>query len=231
MNVSVLVPYRESCPDRARAWEWVRAQYAQYHPDWEVIEGTCEGGWSKGRAVADALSRAHGDVLVVADADVWTDIGPAVDAVDHVKWAQPHRRVIRLSLVASLRVYAGEPLTIGNQLSARAEQAYSGVPGGGIVVLERATYEECPIDVRFVGWGGEDLAWGAALGCLYGGEFRGNEPLWHFWHEPQIRLSRSIGNPANERLRRRYQAARNDRRVMGLLLDEAREAACHSTGS
>ena len=71
--VSVLVPWRET-PDRAPLWAYLRAKWTSTFPNWEIIEGSCpDGPWRKGLAVADALTRARGDVLVVADADVWTD--------------------------------------------------------------------------------------------------------------------------------------------------------------
>lgn len=223
MSVAVVVPLALDCPYRARAWEWVRHRWATEHPDWEIVTGTCEGPWSKGTAVADAVARTDADVLVVADADVWVDkIGVYVSEVTEraARFIRPHRRVFRLNEQATEKVYAGEvPADVVGRLNGLAQSPYSGVLGGGMVILHRRLYEECPIDPRFVGWGGEDEAWGFALSTMAGRRTQGREALWHLWHPPPERRSRRYGSVANEYLRSQYQHAAGDVTATRQLID------------
>jgi hypothetical protein len=89
------------------------------------------------------------------------------------------------------------------------------------VVLTRGAYDLAPIDPRFVGWGQEDESWALALGCLAGPSWRGTAELWHLWHEPQVRQSRSVGSAASLALHQRYVRARRDPRRMAALVAEA----------
>lgn len=238
-TVSVLVPWRPDGADRDRVWEWLQAWWAR--TGWEVVTGECPPGpWVKALAVEDALSKASGDVLVVADADVIVPaIGQAVDAVlaGHA-WAVPHRVVHRLSRQGTSAVLRGGAIT-GQALEQRP---YVGMLGGGCVVLRRETYVACPLDRRFQGWGQEDQSWGVALGSLCGRPWQPagqQEPLFHLWHAPQDRVSRSTGTLEGRRLALEYTAAADGNRMAEYLAGlgcEAREQrmtymyVCKETG-
>lgn len=223
MSVSVLVPRAGDCSHRERAWEWVRAQLAEF----EVVEGWGDpAAWCKAEAVSEALERATGDVLVVHDADVWSEhLGAAIAAVNDgdVLWGSPHRHVRRLTEEGTARFIAGERET------APVEENHHSVLGGGIVVMRRETYEECPLDPRFVGWGGEDAAWAAALRTLAGVPLVLRQPLWHLWHPPQERMNRKVGNVKSDELRAEYVGARMSASRMRDLIEEGRQ--CRSTSS
>lgn len=223
-RVSVVVPWRGGCPHREVAWRWVRPRLEATFPDWQIATGECpDGPWVKALAVADALERTDGDVVVMHDADVWCDrLGEAVrSVVDGTRvWATPHRTVHRLTAEATAAVLAG------GELAGKLEQApYRATLGGGIVVLGRATYDDCPLDPRITGWGQEDEAWALALRVLHGRQGRlgrGVGQLWHLWHPPQPRLTRRVGSDANVALTNRYRAARAPE-AMRALLDETKE--------
>jgi hypothetical protein len=162
-------------------------------------------------------------MLVVADADVWCGgVGAAVDAVRSgaAKWAVPHARVCRLTSVASAQVYETGQWPTRRVTTTYAQPPYPGRLGGGMVVLGRDTYLAAPLDPRFVGWGQEDESWALALRCMAGREWRGVEDLWHLWHTPQRRLSRSVGSRENSILYRRYCVAVRDRTRMRSLIGE-----------
>ena len=222
MTVSVVVPWRAGCPWREAAWEWVRARYEQEHPDWQVVAGHApDGPWCKAAAVAGGLRDATGDVLVIADADVWCDgLDDAVHAVaDGAPWAIPHRTVTRLTEQATGDVLAGA--TPDGRMEVE-QRPYTGTMGGGITVLPRVLYEQIPLDPRFIEWGQEDEAWGVALTTLVGRPWRGTTGLYHLWHPPQRRQSRSSGHPAGVALARRYSAARRASATMEALIAEAK---------
>lgn len=220
--VSVVVPFNPGTDDRDRNWAYMRDRWECEHPDWRIIEGRCvEEGWSKGAAVADAVSRTDSQILVVADADLWCDkVTDAVDAVaGGAPWAMPQKLVHRLNPRATVAVLKGGPFVSKPQTW--MQKPYACVEGGGLVVLRRDTYLDVPIDPRFVGWGGEDISWGWALRTLTGPPARFDGDLWHLWHEPQARRNRRRGSEASEALAGRYRRALGDRDVMRALLDEA----------
>lgn len=220
MTVSVLIPFAGECPWRLRALDWVRAHYEQL--GWEVIIGQGDpGAWRKADAVADALSRATGDVLVVADADCWSnDIETAAAIVnDGTPWSVPHTRVYRLNQGATEKVYAGEE---PSSALWRARPPYRGVMGGGIVVIARDVYDDIPLDRRFVRWGGEDDSWGWALRTLVGEPERLTAHLWHLWHPSVAPPNATRDNPPNNALAGRYKDAWQDRDAMRAIVEEAR---------
>lgn len=225
--VTVVVPWRHTA-DRAQAWEWLQNRWAEAHPDWQVVAGTCgTKSWCKSRAVADGVSRAKADILVVADADVWCDgVTAAVAAVKAgAAWAIPHYRVLRLTKPSTAEVLATGHWPTRRQPTTYAQRPYPGRPGGGMVVLTKAAYASVPIDPRFVGWGQEDESWALALGTMLGNSWRGTADLWHLWHEPMVRQSRAIGSAASLALHRRYvRAMRNKPRMSALMGEIFKEA-------
>lgn len=231
MTVSVVVPWRADGGPRDAAWSWVWARWLAEFPDWQVLRGEAPlpGPWCKAAAVADALPRTAGELLVIADADVWCEeTQTAVDAVaSGAGWAVPHMRVHRLTETATAAVLDGTPLDGRLPL---AQRPYTGFAGGGMAVLPRALYDEVPLDARFAGWGQEDEAWALALTCLAGPPWRGGAPLWHLWHPPQARLSRRWGSDASQDVWRRYHGARSDPPVMRAVLAEA-AGEVHRAGS
>lgn len=226
-SVSVVVPWRADGGHRDRAWTWVQARWTELHPTWQIVVGEPpDGPWCKAAAVADALTKADGSILVVADADVWCDATrAAVEAVHRsVQWAIPHGKVYRLTEDATNGVLAGEARPA--PAAGLDRTPYVGVEGGGLVVLHRDTYRQTPLDRRFVGWGQEDESWGLALRTVVGPPWRGVAPLWHLWHPPQPRLNQHVGSQPGRALHVRYQcAARDGVDAMRALLAETAPAS------
>lgn len=182
-----------------------------------------EGPWCKALAVSDGIAQNEPDVLVVADADCFSDgIAEAVDlARTGTPWVVPHNYLYRLSEAATAAVLAGEPPHPKMPLS-EGRRPYRGRAGGGIVVLRRDVYEASPIDPRFQGWGQEDEAWALALTCMHGKPARLDHPLWHLWHPPQPRMNRGVGSTEGLELYKRYSRLYRDADGMRALLAEMR---------
>ena len=163
-------------------------------------------------------------MLVVADADCLTDIGPAVEAVEAgASWAVPHLMVHRLDQAATEAVYAGaDP----SATTGRTQRPYKGFAGGGVVAISRVVYGQVPLDPRFEGWGGEDSSWAMALTTLAGPPVRFDADLFHLYHPPPVRMTRRHGSPATRALEIRYKrAARISRRAMADLVAEMAQTA------
>lgn len=229
-SVSVLVPFRgDPGGYRDAVWSWLRGWWTEHHPDWQVMRGFCpEGPWVKALAVADALCRSDGDVVLVVDADVFCgDFQEAIAAVERgFGWAVPHGRVHRLSRAATdLLTRTGQLPDPSIRPARRGQPArdilesYTGVAGGGAVALLRSTYREAPLDPRFHGYGQEDSSWGLALAMLTGTPWRGTGPLWHLHHPPQPRMTRAVGSHASLELLQQYRGATSKERMQALLAE------------
>lgn len=238
-QVDVVMPwwFGQRDPNRSAAQRfaqsWIDGELEQFRTDVRLGWWSGRRPWCKAGAVANGLAHpGHGvppsvraPVLVIHDADVLPHPGTlqaAVQAVlDGAPWAMPHGPVRRLSPLSSVEVMAGARLSEALELD---EPAYNGVAGGGVVVLPRVTYDDVPLDRRFIGWGQEDTSWAKALRVLVGEPVRFNGPLWHLWHEPQRRDSRRYGSPNSRALGERYRLAMSDRAAMRRLVDDGKAA-------
>jgi N-terminal domain of galactosyltransferase len=218
-TTAVIVPFASDDDSRHQAWNHVRAHYETHHPRWPIFVGTCRGTWSKGAAVADALTRTRAERLVIADADSLVDparLRTAVALLNRHPWVVPQTRVRRLSEAATACVYDGAPLDTDLTLTKRE---YEATPGGGIVAITRDAYDLAGgIDPAFEVWGGEDEAFAAALTTLVAKPSRLSGVLWHLWHPRSV----TVWPEQNRALRRRYQNATRRPEFMRQLVDARR---------
>lgn len=224
---AVVIPHRVTGDEwRARALDYVRAWWARHYPALTVIDGTIDEAaeWSKGAAAAAGVEEAiaaGAEILVIADGDSFTgDPGAIRQAIELVElgrpWAIPHGFVHRLTEAETARVL--DDPTHRPRLGKICRPLYEGPAGGGITVLTVDAWRTVGgIDARFVGWGGEDLAFGWALETLVGLPERVGASLVHLWHPhpaPELR-----GSPESEALVADYTAARGFPRRMRAVLD------------
>jgi hypothetical protein len=210
-DVAVLIPYGNGTPWRKRALEHVMGWYASELEKPRILLGFGGQPWCKAQAVADAVAKAVEPVVVIADADCITPgLKQAVRAVQQgAAWAVPHLKVYRMSQQASRHIFDGvHPGSLTGKNVWLDQSPYKGYEGGGITVLRRETYLNCPIDPLFRGWGQEDEAWAMALNGLYGPSWRGKAPLYHLWHEKPARVSRYAGSAESMARLREYKEAR-----------------------
>lgn len=214
--ISVLIPYASTAGRDANLELTVQrlsADLRKRGEPFEVVLGETTGAWSKGAAVANALERSSGDVLVVHDADVIVEDGLSAAIDNCVTWAVPHLTVKRLSPAATEALHAGH-------VTREYQRVHKGFLGGGVTVVKRDIYESCPIDPRFEGWGQEDESWALALTTLHGTPWRGESDLTHLWHPPQDRLNARWGSTETMKLYQRYNKASCSPVEMRALLDE-----------
>ena len=222
-SVDVIVPYQATGSLRAANLHRLLGHWRSSFPRYDVQVGQIPADvpWCKADAISEALARTEGDILVIADADVWLDpeyVRRAVRLVNHRRapWVVPHRMVHRLAAEPSA---AWRPDTNG-LLGPVERRPYIGVPGGGMFVVRREDYVEVPMDPRFRGWGGQDIAWAHAADTLIGKHRRLHGTLIHLHHEVQPTKADQPSRHANDALMRRYATARDRRAVMRRLVQE-----------
>lgn len=217
MAIDVVIPWLGGCEHRERALAWVWARLLELGAELRLAPGP--DPWSKGAAILDGLKASSAEIVVVHDADVWTDgLAEAISRVsDGAAWAVPHGNVHRLTESGTAAVLDGDDW----REQPLAQRAYHGLFCGGIVVGARDVLLDAPPDPRFLGWGHEDEAWDIALHALAGRPWRGDAPLVHLWHPPQERRDRRFGSQANWNLRRRYLKARRSPETIRSIISEA----------
>ncbi len=236
-DVAVLIPYGNGTPWRDRALEYVTTWYGRELKNPRILQGSGSQPWCKAKAVADALTRSTEQVLIIADADCVTPgLAQAVRAVQNgAPWAVPHLKVYRMGQQASRHIFDGvTPGSLTGKNMWLDQSPYKGYEGGGITVLRREVYQDCPLDPAFTGWGQEDEAWALALNGLYGPPWRGKAPMYHLWHEKPVRVSRYTGSQASAARLALYREARihsawdpllqDGRRMVGSGLSQGRVA-------
>jgi len=226
-DIAVLIPYGNETPWRKMALDHVKKWYTEELESPRIEVGFHADPWCKAKAVANALANTTEPIVVIADADsVTSGLKGAVRAVQQgAPWAMPHLKVYRMGQAASKKIFEGVnpgSLTIQNRWL--DQNPYKGYEGGGITVLRRDVYLDCPLDPGFVGWGQEDESWALALNGLYGAPWRGVAPLYHLWHEKPPRISRYAGSAESLARLQLYKEARIHGRWDDLLR-KARELA------
>lgn len=227
-EITVLIPYGNGTPWRRQALHTVIGWYVQNLENARILLGYGREPWCKARAVAGALERTREEpIVIVADADcIAPGIHEAVQAVrDGASWAMPHLKVHRLSRHATTKVHEGvDPALLTDRRLWLDQNPYLGYEGGGVTVLGRQAYLDCPLDPAFVGWGQEDESWAMALNGLYGPPLRSRAPLYHLWHEKPARLTRYAGSEASLARLADYKRVRING-GWAALLEDAREVA------
>lgn len=191
-SVTVVMPWRDQGDkDRQASKEWLVGWYQRRFPDWHVMMADSEGEWSKPEAINNAVAMAPSEVVVVTDTDVFPDSRSVLrTAVRHAltaPWVVPHGLVHRLRAEPTRRILETYGASYPSTPLVRAP--YLGVPGGGLFVVRRSRFLATGgFDPKFLGWGGEDTAWGVAADCLLGQHLRyPHVNLMHLWHEPGLR--------------------------------------------
>ena len=210
-DLAVLIPFASTDPERLSNLATVQAWYATRFPgvpQHVAGDGGGRAGWSKARAVQNAVDMTDAAVFIVADSDCLCEgIVPAAEEVlkGTCRWAFPHTQIRRLTAAATAEVRAGA----APHLCMPVEYTpYAGVAGGGIVALTRDAWDEAPMDPRFKVTHGEDVAWARALAYLCGRPWYphdGPSPLYHLYHPPILAVGARY--KANERIAAEYSDA------------------------
>lgn len=224
MTVSVIVPYRPGDEHRERLWDWCRAWWATWFPDYQVIVAdTDHDDFNRGAARNRAARHATGEILIVADADTIAHppaIAAGVAAVEdnQAPWVIPYEqeRYYNLSESATRRRLQFPPdaaCPIGEPWD-EDDWEHKITSWAGCLIVRREAYWYAGGYPEFRTWGYEDDCFRAALDQLTGTHHRMDGFALHLWHP--VTEDQRFGNDEIERNRyiaRQYRRARS-RQVM-----------------
>lgn len=221
-SVDLIVPYLPDGGLRDKNFHYLTSLWEEYYPSLNICVGSPRGAsWNKAEALDDAVGKARAKTLIVADADVWCTPTQLIQAVSFVDqrggWAIPHQKVVRLDEGTSA---AWTPDYKGKIKCDRAP--YVGVPGGGLFVIRHEDYLDVPMDPRFKGHSGQDIAWAHSADTLISRHMRFFGRLIHLWHPPHPTKGDPSFSKPNFRLMNEYARARGSKTHMRRLVDSAR---------
>jgi glycosyltransferase involved in cell wall biosynthesis len=211
-SIQAVVPWRNpGCSHRVKAWEHAQQQW----PD-IVIGEAPEGPWNIAAALNNGIAKATADILILTGADVVVDRGAyeaAIKVAEKGRWAQAGHQYMRLKEASSKAMIAG---VTDVWMDGSLMESYIGL---GPIVAPRQMLVDIGYDERFVGWGGEDDAFGLAMATMIGKPKICTGTVWLLWH-PVTKVANSPAYKANLELLKRYQAANGHKVEMQALLDE-----------
>lgn len=186
-DVSVIIPISLNDQPREQAFKWVKKFYEIMLPEVELCVGVCnEKPFSKGKAINKAVEKSKGNILVIADADIFYDPALLEESIKQLEthtWVIPYQKVLNISQTSTqnlLEIEPQWPIPINLETHTRP---YGAQIKGGVNIVPRQHFETVGgFDERFVGWGGEDDAFAASLNHLCGRLKRVDGTLYHLWH-------------------------------------------------
>lgn len=208
------VPFRPVTEQRARLWKACAERWTTLFTEAEIHTGDSEGEPFNRSAARNQAAAGDWLVSVFADGDVMVEGREQVDAAVAVA-----RRTGRMVFAHTWRAGLGQDAT--EQVLAGADPASVGRDEwdrntfSGCYAVPRSLWNAVGgFDERFIGWGGEDLAFMKACAAL-GGVDRVQGTIYHLWH-PRSRAEQEEQPhyAANWALYERYLAAGRDQAAM-----------------
>jgi glycosyltransferase involved in cell wall biosynthesis len=226
-GISVLVPLHLTKSDnqRAKNWQWLKQYWEANLPGAEIIIGidpdADEKPFSKSVAVNNAASKAHGNIFVIIDADVYISPEAVIYCAEEIRlaenkgrnlWFMPYRKLYRLTEEASQKILScnpAQPIEISPSPEDYTNTGmFDNTPvtnighwyGAMIQIMSRkAFYTVGGWDHRMRGWGGEDHAAMVAMDTLYGPHKTISSAILHIWH-PTMNPDATIDPKGKKRL-------------------------------
>lgn len=222
----MLIPFKPDNGIRDRTFKWVKGFYKKMMPEVELCVGeTFSAPFNRAEAINLAARQATRDIFVITDSDIILDpnvIKKAILMLNKHVWIIPYSKCLDLSESGTYRLLNKFPqwplpgdIDYDNRFKNRKYK-----PIGGIIVVSRKNFNRVKgFDERFVGWGGEDDAFGYAMDTLCGPYKRiDDHPIYHLWH-PKVGPEGNSNFENNKELLSRYRQRNGNPEEMEELLN------------
>lgn len=191
-NVSFLIPFRPTSPERDRAFQWmIRRLDWFFHESQIVIADSSYDQFNRSEARNNALNQATNDICVVLDADTVWNKSLMVRAIstfqeENPPWMIAFDRYCGFDARSTNKILKSDPAIRLDESNYTYDLILDDVSSvGGLIILKREPLLEMGgWDERFIGWGWEDRAFAHSANMLLGPFFRlEDETIFHLWHD------------------------------------------------
>lgn len=216
--ISVLMPWRESSPERRRVFEWVTARLSFLLPGHQLCLGDSgHDQFNRGASINRAFEEATGDMLLISDADTvfnYFTVETAIDLAAERSWVLPYTEYLNLDAETTQRLLGSVPDVDIDEAKVGTDHRLTDSVSG-LIVLSRPAFEQVGgFDEKFRSWGYEDRAFESAANTLVGPCSRLIDCCFHLDHpttarfeQPQIEFNR-LRAQEYKRLEGNHQAMR-----------------------
>lgn len=209
VDVPVLVPFRSDGAARQKNWEMIRAE-VWGDSNLIVGEDNPEGAFNRSLALNRASDQAGDwDVVVIADADSFTDPHKVAEAVEVAK----ETRKLVFPFTGWFNVESDEIPSFmkTGQVEPRQNRKVNPLSNSALMVVPREVWNAVNgFDEHFVGWGYEDMAFIQAVKVLTGEPIRFPGYVYHMEHpRPPEDLPTPVKGPQFLYNENRFKSYRN----------------------
>ncbi len=207
---SIIMAYKEDSEYRKEIFDWQTKRYERLFPDAEIVIGEDDTGnehFCKARAINNAVRDSQYDGLFIVDIDLAIEksaIQKGLRLVKNYCYIIPYGQWWKLSKEHSREILNNE-VKFYTSPDGRLCDVHPRRGTGIHILTKKNFYAAGGYDERFIGWGGEDNAFGIAVRTA-----SKQEPLilkeysaYHLWH-PSQPMKKGM-NQKNIDLWRQYQ--------------------------
>lgn len=202
-GIALLVPFRADGPTRQADWDWLKKYWKAHLPAANMsVSDNGSFPFSKSGSVNKAANSVRFcDVYVILDADCYIDAQVILDCAAKIRkarkektklWFIPYRHFYRLTKNATHTVLVSNPACPYTFPTPPPEHDVEGIEGstfghwyGALIqIMPREAFVAAGgMDIRFNGWGGEDVSFMHAVDTLYAKHKTTDNQVLHLWHE------------------------------------------------
>lgn len=228
-DLSIIIAYKEDSLQRKRIFEWNRQRYEFFYPKAEIIIGEDDSNsiyFCKSRAINNAVRKSTKKYLLITDIDMILCPLLVQQGLELLRQGESNNK--EYSYIIPYSVWIKMDLEITNSLLNSSPFSFSFASlepkgmlatvhprrGTGIHLISKNNFNQVfGYDERFVGWGGEDNAFGIAVRTLISKRIEIlTGTAYHLYHPNQPTKKKK--NNDNILLWREYQKYENDKKGM-----------------
>lgn len=195
-EISIVIPYKETTPDRAINFEFVIDRYKTLMPDAEICIGSNDGEFNQAKSLNNAIKKSTRKYILIMDSDVLIDpesINRCIELLNQgCDGVITHDNLMRLNQQATDNIINNSIYTVNNSTIGMYGRMFNR-PMNCLFIIDKDILNKCGcFDDRFTGWGYTDEAFRKALFTITNKiELLTNSTIYHLNHsyEPSFKNS------------------------------------------